>query len=233
MQIYLIQNGHQIGPFTMEQVRAMLAAQSITLNDQGWHEGLTDWQPLNTFLPSPPKPTAPFAAYTPARPVQTHVKKPTATFPAYAPARPVHVNVNQGPRVVTRGHTAAGSGNSSPIAQNMPSFIAALLMCIAFFLPWASFGPIGISASTMASIGGRASVLWAILIMAVISVITHFVNPKKVLNVVTGIIPLVILTVIAFNKGEDFFKGLGVGVLLTLGCGITLIVAPVKSLQSA
>ena len=75
MQIYLIQNGQQIGPFTVEQVRGMLAAQSITLTDQGWHEGLAGWQPLNTFLPSPPKPTAPFPAYAAPRPVQMNVNQ--------------------------------------------------------------------------------------------------------------------------------------------------------------
>ncbi len=76
-------------------------------------------------------------------------------------------------------------------------------------------------------------VLWTILIMSVISVITHFVNPKKVLNVVTGIIPLVIFLFAALDKGEKIFNGLGVGAWLTLGCGIALIFAPVKPLQIA
>jgi len=31
----------------------MIAARSVTSTDIGWHSGLTDWQPLNTFLPIP------------------------------------------------------------------------------------------------------------------------------------------------------------------------------------
>ena len=88
MQIYLLKNGQQVGPYTVEVIRGMLSTRHIALTDQAWHEGLTDWQPLNTFLPSPPK--------------------PTATFPAYAPTRPVQVNVNQGASIsVPRSKSSA------------------------------------------------------------------------------------------------------------------------------
>lgn len=51
MQIYLYQNEEQIGPYTQEQIRALLSAGSITGKDICWHEGLSDWQPLNTVIP--------------------------------------------------------------------------------------------------------------------------------------------------------------------------------------
>lgn len=60
MQIYLIQNGQQAGPFSVEVIRVMLSTGHIAITDQGWHEGLTAWQSLSTFLPIPePPPVAP------------------------------------------------------------------------------------------------------------------------------------------------------------------------------
>ena len=53
MQIFIDQNGQQAGPFSVEAVRGMIAARSIAPTDLGWHAGLSDWQPLNTFLPNP------------------------------------------------------------------------------------------------------------------------------------------------------------------------------------
>jgi len=53
MQIFIHQNGQQAGPFSVEAVRGMIAARSIAPTDLGWHAGLSDWQPLNTFLPNP------------------------------------------------------------------------------------------------------------------------------------------------------------------------------------
>jgi hypothetical protein len=68
--------------------------------------------------------------------------------------------------------------------------------------------------------------------MAAISAITHFVNPTKALNVITGIVPFVMLMYFASKMGSDLFKILGVGAWMTLGCGLILIFAPVKSLDS-
>ena len=65
MQIYLLQNGQQIGPFTVEVILGMLSTRYIAPTDQGWHEGLAGWQPLNTFLPSPP-PQPPMPVPVPA-----------------------------------------------------------------------------------------------------------------------------------------------------------------------
>jgi hypothetical protein len=56
LQIYLIQNGQQAGPFSVEVIRVMLSTGHIALTDQGWHEGLTAWQSLSTFLPIPEPP---------------------------------------------------------------------------------------------------------------------------------------------------------------------------------
>ena len=82
MQIFIHQNGQQIGPFSVEDIGGMLAARSIAPTDLGWHEGLTDWQALNTFLSIPAQPPVP--ATSPAK------------VPAKVPAKDVQTNVKQG-----------------------------------------------------------------------------------------------------------------------------------------
>lgn len=39
MVYYIIENGHQYGPFSIEQLKK----RGITLNTQVWHEGMTQW----------------------------------------------------------------------------------------------------------------------------------------------------------------------------------------------
>lgn len=46
MQIYLARNNEQAGPYTLEQVNAMLANKQIVLADLAWHEGMANWLPL-------------------------------------------------------------------------------------------------------------------------------------------------------------------------------------------
>gem|GEM_PF-5552939 len=90
----------------------------------------------------------------------------------------------------------------------------------------------GLSGSTLGKIGSQGQLSWVILIMAAISAITHFVRPTKVLNVITGIVPLVMLMYFTSKMGSDLFQLLGVGAWLTIGCGVILIFAPVKELNA-
>lgn len=46
MQIYLARNNEQAGPYTLEQVNAMLSNKQIVLTDLVWHEGMTNWLTL-------------------------------------------------------------------------------------------------------------------------------------------------------------------------------------------
>ncbi len=82
MQIFIHRNGQQAGPFSVEEIRDMLAARSIAPTDPGWHEGLTDWQPLNKILPIP--------AQTPA----------TVPPPLKIPAQSTRTNAKQGANTV-------------------------------------------------------------------------------------------------------------------------------------
>lgn len=82
MELYLNQNGEQVGPYTEEQISAMIHGGALTRDDIVWHEGLSEWQPIHTVfdLPAPIAPPAP--AYQAPRPapsesgtVMTNVKQ--------------------------------------------------------------------------------------------------------------------------------------------------------------
>jgi uncharacterized RDD family membrane protein YckC len=46
MQIYLARNNEQAGPYSLEQVNAMLSNKQIVLTDLAWHEGMPNWLTL-------------------------------------------------------------------------------------------------------------------------------------------------------------------------------------------
>ena len=115
------------------------------------------------------------------------------------------------------------------ISNNMPSFLGALGMCAAFFMPWMTIFGLGVSGSTLGNIGSEGQAAWIVLLLAALSAVTHFANPVKALNVVAGIAPFVMLFYYAAKMGDKLFEVLGVGAWLTLGCGLVLVFAPVKT----
>ncbi|WP_395746660.1 hypothetical protein [Prosthecobacter sp.] len=118
---------------------------------------------------------------------------------------------------------------SLPIAQNLPSFLASVGMGAAFFMPWMTvMGAFGVSGSTLGNFGGQGQAAWVVLILAVLSAIMHFVKPSKGLNVLAGVVPFFMLMYFASKIGKDLFQVLSIGAWLTLGCGLVLIIAPVK-----
>jgi hypothetical protein len=57
MEIYLYQNDKQVGPYTEQQLRDMVASGAIGKTEFAWHEGLGEWQPLDkiiSFAPAAP-----------------------------------------------------------------------------------------------------------------------------------------------------------------------------------
>jgi len=50
VQFFVQHQGQQTGPFTLDQIRAGLAAGTYQPSDLGWREGLAAWQPLSTLL---------------------------------------------------------------------------------------------------------------------------------------------------------------------------------------
>jgi hypothetical protein len=49
MQLFVSVNGEQQGPFSVDQIKGYLAMGHFQNTDLAWHEGLTDWKPLQEF----------------------------------------------------------------------------------------------------------------------------------------------------------------------------------------
>ena len=69
MNIYILRNGNQTGPFADEYIKDCIRSGSFTSSDLAWKEGLTEWVALGSLFPemfppqpqipaTPPKPTA-------------------------------------------------------------------------------------------------------------------------------------------------------------------------------
>src|ERR1700722_611376 len=81
MQIYLYKNDKEVGPYSEEQIRAMVDTGDITKTEDAWYEGLPEWQPLNKLVkfdlnrkfPPPPKQTT-------SKPPETKSRSGILTF---------------------------------------------------------------------------------------------------------------------------------------------------------
>lgn len=123
---------------------------------------------------------------------------------------------------------------SSPVANNLPTFLASLGMCAGFFMPWLSlFGGVGLSGYTLgraaSEMGGETAIVWVVLVLAIVSVVTHVTRPNKPLNVVAGLAPFGLLIFYVSKAGGELFQALGAGAWLTLVCGAVLVFMPVRT----
>ena len=114
MQIFLYQNGEQVGPFSEPDIRSKVASGEVSQTDLVWHEGLAEWQPLNAvFSVAPPvrklpPPRAPIAAPLSSPP--SPVACPTCGAPKWHASDPCQVCANA--RIL-----AASSFQRQPAAQ--------------------------------------------------------------------------------------------------------------------
>jgi hypothetical protein len=51
MAVYVAKDGQPTGPFSMQQLSAMVAQGSVSASDLAWHEGVTGWIPVAELLP--------------------------------------------------------------------------------------------------------------------------------------------------------------------------------------
>jgi hypothetical protein len=68
MDIYILRDGAQTGPFSEEQVQAFLKQGSTLINDLAWTPGALHWQPLHAVLYPAAQPTVPPPPPTDLRP---------------------------------------------------------------------------------------------------------------------------------------------------------------------
>jgi uncharacterized protein DUF4190/uncharacterized protein DUF4339 len=89
MQIHIARDGKQLGPFSLAEINRQLSAGILSLTDNAWYEGASEWAPLSTIpgvtggvssssanispaptpLPTPGAPAVP-AAIVPAAPTE-------------------------------------------------------------------------------------------------------------------------------------------------------------------
>jgi GYF domain 2 len=50
MEILISKNEKRVGPYTPTEVQARIASGQLSEADPGWHNGLTDWQPVGRVL---------------------------------------------------------------------------------------------------------------------------------------------------------------------------------------
>lgn len=67
MDYYVYRNDQQTGPYSAEQISAMLSDGQLGSEDLVWHDGITDWKPIRDLFP-PGHPTPPAAPVMPPSP---------------------------------------------------------------------------------------------------------------------------------------------------------------------
>lgn len=72
MELFLLQNGEQVGPYTEDQIAEMLSEGTLPRVDLIWHEGLSEWKTIDEVMD----------ITTEQESVTTSVTKTPATLPA-------------------------------------------------------------------------------------------------------------------------------------------------------
>lgn len=81
MQIHIGKDGGQSGPFSKEQVQAMLATGELRGDELAWTEGQPDWVPLSTLITAE-QPSATPAPYNPYAPPTVGGAPLPASYPS-------------------------------------------------------------------------------------------------------------------------------------------------------
>ena len=83
MDIYILRDGKEIGPFSEETTQTLLKQGSVLISDLAWRPGVPQWIPLHSVLY--PAPAAPISQRPPPPPVATISEaQPKSTEPATA-----------------------------------------------------------------------------------------------------------------------------------------------------
>ena len=106
--------------------------------------------------------------------------------------------------------------------------LSAIVMIVAFFLPWLSMGIFSLSGYKAATLGGSATLLFLIPILAVVLLVndvqSFFDDVKtKYLTYATALIPLVYIVSRIFSMGGDFFQAASIGIYLTLLASVIML----------
>ena len=107
--------------------------------------------------------------------------------------------------------------------------ICAVILVIAFFLPWFSLGFISISGFNVAGIGGSSFLLWVIPLLSIGVLVSDFMDLDEKISTyiayASGAVPLIYVLSRLFSTGGDFFEGAGIGIYLTLVASVGMLLA--------
>jgi len=157
MELYLNQNGQQVGPYTEDQISAMIHSGALTRDDIVWHEGLSEWQPLHAVfdLPSPVAPPAP--AYQVPR-------------PASSESHTVMTNVKQG--AIIGGWVCFGLGILFMLWSLVLFFLYGPFFLVAFVLSI-------VAMSQRRVLGGVALLIATLLVPTILGAVLFATRTKK------------------------------------------------------
>jgi len=112
--------------------------------------------------------------------------------------------------------------NTSKISAPITICCAGLLL--AFFMPWAQIGPLGVSGYNFGKLSSQAYWLWLIPLSAVATITAGLSGAdQRTYAMFAGLIPIVCFIYTILNFGDDLFQVLAIGVYITLGLAISLI----------
>jgi hypothetical protein len=157
MELYLNQNGEQVGPYTEDQISEMIHSGALTRNDIVWHEGLSEWQPLHAVfdLPAPVAPPAP--AY--------QIPRQSTEEP-----RTVMTNVKQG--AIIGGWACFGLGILFMLWSLMLFFLYGPFFLVAFVLSI-------VAMSQRRVVGGISLLMATLLIPTILGAVLFATRTKK------------------------------------------------------
>lgn len=114
--------------------------------------------------------------------------------------------------------------------------ILAGLLAIAFFLPWVGMGPFNMSGYGITQMGSDMGdsgvvILYLIPIMAIIFIVMSLRGKSnRMLQILTGAVPLAIFAYMVMKAGNDMGGGMGGSIFEVLGIGAYLTVLPALAL---
>ena len=106
--------------------------------------------------------------------------------------------------------------------------LSAILMVVAFFMPWVSLGILSATGFKVASMGGAATLLFVIPLLAIVVLANDVLNfldvdKSKYLTYLTALVPLIYIIYRLIKAGSGFFELASIGIYLTLIASILMI----------
>tara|TARA_B100000401_G_C52298238_1_gene481383 strand:+ start:121 stop:498 length:378 start_codon:yes stop_codon:yes gene_type:complete len=106
--------------------------------------------------------------------------------------------------------------------------LSAILIVVAFFMPWVSLGILSATGFKVASMGGAGTLLFVIPLLAIVVLANDVlsfldVDKSKYLAYLTAVVPLIYIIYRLIKAGSSFFELASIGIYLTLIASVLMI----------